>query len=684
MKKQMPYPGGLFALSLTLLLSMFFVNCQSDSSGGKMISDEYANNVIQEMISSYGQAHAERIQTGVKQVQSLWEAKDGTTEDFRSFCTEYFIDDPEALNAAFQRLQSTFENVTGLYTEMHRELNWHLDVDTGPILAVDYLIANLNPQSHLDEDFYASKIAFFVLLNYERKGLKDLLEQGPELTRDQWATARLAQHFEERIPAGINRKISESYTAADAYISSYNIYMGQLLDEQGNQLFPDDLKLISHWGLRDELKSQYAESEGLPRQRMIYEVMKHIINQDIPERVINNPEIQWAVYTNELVNSEIENNPEPNRRYEYLLRNFRVQNESDPYYPTYDNFIQRSFEKYREIPEEKVKALFAALLTSDEFKQTGELIRNRLGRDLEPFDIWYNGFRTGSEYPENQLDKIVQQKYPTVDAFEENIPNILVKLGYDWDTAAFLASKIEVDPARGAGHAMGAERRSDKAHLRTRVPKDGMNYKGYNIAIHELGHNVEQVFSLNRMDHPLLSGVPNTAFTEAFAFVFQSRDLQVLGLKKTDENAQYYDALNSVWNTCEIAGVSLVDLQVWHWMYDHPGATSGELKDATISIAKDVWNTYFAPVFNVKDAQILAIYSHMIDYPLYLANYPLGQIIQFQIEEYITGKNLASEMERMCRIGNVTPDHWMQQAVGKPIAVEPMLRAAKKALEELS
>ena len=65
--------------------------------------------------------------------------------------------------------------------------------------------------------------------------------------------------------------------------------------------------------------------------------------------------------------------------------------------------------------------------------------------------------------------------------------------------------------------------REAKAHLRTRVEKGGMNYKGFNIAVHEMGHNVEQTFSLNAIDHTLLQGVPNTAFTEALAFVFQNR-----------------------------------------------------------------------------------------------------------------------------------------------------------------
>lgn len=40
-----------------------------------------------------------------------------------------------------------------------------------------------------------------------------------------------------------------------------------------------------------------------------------------------------------------------------------------------------------------------------------------------------------------------------------------------------------VDPSRGAGHAMGAERRTGKAHLRTLVEAGGMDYRGYNIAI---------------------------------------------------------------------------------------------------------------------------------------------------------------------------------------------------------
>jgi len=411
--------------------------------------------------------------------------------------------------------------------------------------------------------------------------------------------------------------------------------------------------------------------------------MQKIIFQEIPQIVIDNPDMDWKVSTNEVSGKSNDNSREPDTRYQMLLNVFHAEKATDSYYPLYPSKIDRRFQKDREIPEKMVEKLFENLLTSKEFKRTGQLIQKRLGRDLEPFDIWYKGFRATSKYSESELDKIVAAKYPTVAAFEEDIPNILGKLGFDREAAEFLASKIKVDPARGAGHAMGAGRRSDNAHLRTRIPESGMNYKGFNIAIHELGHNVEQVFSLNKIDHTLLEGVPNTAFTEAFAFVFQKRDLEILGLLVEDPNAEHLDALNQIWSTAEIAGVSLVDMKVWHWMYDNPEATAAELREAVIQIAREVWNRYFYPVLGHKDAAILAIYSHMIDCGLYLPDYPIGHIIQFQIEEYIKGKNLAIEMERMCVQGAITPNLWIKQAVGQDISVEPILKAAGKALKAL-
>ena len=211
-----------------------------------------------------------------------------------------------------------------------------------------------------------------------------------------------------------------------------------------------------------------------------------------------------------------------------------------------------------------------------------------------------------------------------------------------------------------------------------------MDYKGYNIAVHELGHNVEQTFSLNFVDHTLLAGVPNTAFTEAMAFVFQERDLALLGLGGPDAKGRAWGTLNTFWATAEISGVALVDMGVWRWMYGHPEATPAELKEAVLSISREVWNRYYAPVFGVKDSTILAIYSHMIDSFLYLPDYPVGHLIAFQIERHVEKAGaVGPEIERMARQGRLTPDLWMKHAVGAPVGPEALLAATKEALAEV-
>ena len=78
--------------------------------------------------------------------------------------------------------------------------------------------------------------------------------------------------------------------------------------------------------------------------------------------------------------------------------------------------------------------------------QVAKLIEKRLGRPLEPFDIWYNGFRPRGTYTEAQLDEIVAKKYPTAEAYKKDMPNLLVKLGFSKERAEYLANNIVVDP----------------------------------------------------------------------------------------------------------------------------------------------------------------------------------------------------------------------------------------------
>jgi hypothetical protein len=598
---------------------------------------------------------------------------------------DYFVDDHRKLDEYFNKLSANFEVLSGHLNKMVLELKRPLDEDMGEILPIDQLFGGYNPSAHISDDLFENKVAFVILLNYPYYSLDEKTALSPKWSRHDWAFARMGDFFTSRVSAQIYQDISKTSVEADSYISQYNIYMGNLIDKQNKTYFPKDLKLISHWGLRDELKAQYNDPKGIDQQKIIYNVMLRIIEQSIPEKVINNPEYTWNPVENKLFkdNTEINFEHEKNIRYQYLLDMFDVMKKLDKYYPNNPTHVSRKFELDRELPETMVEKLFTEFISSPQVAKTGKLISKRLGRDLQPFDIWYDGFKPRSSINEAELDKMVAAKYQDIKSFEKDIKNILIKLGFTQEKAEFVANRIEVDPARGSGHAWGAEMKSEKAHLRTRIPKGGMNYKGFNIAMHELGHCVEQTFTLQNIDYWILKGVPNTAFTEAFAFVFQGKDLDILGIKNEDANKKHLETLDNLWAAYEIMGVSLVDMKVWNWMYANPKATKDELKEAVIEIAKGVWNKYYANIFGIKDTPILAVYSHMIDAALYLPDYPLGHLIDFQILQYLDGKNLGTEMERMCIAGRILPNEWMKNAVGKEISIKPVLDAADIALENI-
>jgi hypothetical protein len=200
-----------------------------------------------------------------------------------------------------------------------------------------------------------------------------------------------------------------------------------------------------------------------------------------------------------------------------------------------------------------------------------------------------------------------------------------------------------------------------------------------------MGHNVEQVFSMTGIDRTLLQGVPNNAFTEALAFVFQAKDLELLGLTQPSAQSHALQTLNDFWATFEIAGVALVDMEMWKWMYAHPKATPMELRDAVVQISKNIWNRYFAPLFNRRDVTLLGVYAHMVDSMLYLPDYPIGHLIAHQVTQQMErAGSVGPEFERMSRMGRVTPDHWMRNAAGTPVGAEALLAETERALQKMA
>jgi len=670
-------------------LTLFAVPTNENTTGAMnkniYIEAAQAENVAKSIISEKGESSRFRVERGVAQVAGLWHKEDGTPEEFGTFCKTGFIADETQLDTLFGKLQRNLEIISGYFHKIDLELKEPVQL-TGPeITPVDELFGGYDISSHLDEDLFANKIAFTTALNFPYYTLEEKTVQGKQWTRKQWAYARMGDRFTTRIPSDVLQNLSQVLASADAYISGYNICMGNLQNNKGEKLFPQDMKLISHWGLRDELKSDYSDKKrGIEKQEMIYSVMKRIIDQSIPANAINNEKDTWNPVTNELFRDG--KNPtlqsESNKRYEMLLASFKANKELDPYTPQLPNALIRNFNGYLEIPQQDVETLFKGLLTSPESKKVAALIQKRLGRKLRPYDIWYNGFKAKPDISEEELNKITSKKYPNAKALETDLPEILKKLGWPTDKAAEIASLVKVDPARGSGHATGAVMRKDYSHLRTRIAPTGMDYKGYNIAVHEFGHNTEETITLNDVDYWMLSGVPNTAFTEAVAFMFQKRDLELLGFTNSNTDADKNLALDDFWSCYEIMGVALLDIATWEWMYAHPDATAQELKEAVLSKSKEIWNRYYSGVLGGKDETILAIYSHMIDAPLYLSNYPIGHLISFQVEGRMNGKFNVDEIQRMYTQGRIIPQLWMNNSVGVDISTEPLLKEVRKALEK--
>ncbi len=639
-----------------------------------------------------------RLEAGIRQIRAFWNSGDGDKAEFDRFVRANFARDRAALDTMFDRFETLLEQLDGHLLEVSKAFRMQSDLERGPVLPYDERFAGYDPSAHVIDDFFANKLAFTVLLNFPLTTLRQRLSEGEHWSRRQWAEVRLAQRFSRRIPSTVNLAIARAAAEANHYVSGYNIWMHHLVNRQGSRLFPAGLRLLSHWNLRDELKACYRDGDaGLAKQRTIQRVLERIVTQSIPAAAVDNPGIDWDPFANTVARAAVQDrepaskdagpvsrDPEPDTRYEMILRTYRASKLADPFSPTAPTLIDRRFDEDREIPEEGVRKLLTDVLSSPLVPQVAALVRSRLGRPLEPFDIWYNGFRPSPVRVEEELDEIVARRYPDAGAFQRDIPALLEKLGFPSERARMIAENVAVDPARGSGHAMEAAMRSAPARLRTRIEPGGMNYKGFNVAMHELGHNVEQTLSLHAVDHTLLRGVPNTAFTEAFAFVFQARDLEVLGLARPDERSSAMSVLHDFWATYEIAGVALVDMAMWHWMYAHPRANAAELKRAVLGIARDVWNEFYAPVFGHEDVVLLAAYSHLIDSFLYLPDYPIGHLIAFQVERQMRrAGSIGEEFERMAIAGRIAPDLWMKNATGSRVSAGPLLEAAEMALKEI-
>ena len=640
--------------------------------------------VIEALTNVHGEAQRAAISAGVTRVADRWTIADGDMKAFTDFCTAHFVSSVTERKRLLDRLEKALEQIGGHLYEMRRTLRRHHDLRGDEFPGVDDILAQFDPAPDLSEQLYKQKIAHLALLNFEPSTLAQMLASGTAWTEDEWVAARVAQGFGPRIPSALSDKARKVSFEAGRFVSHFHIPVGSMIDATGKRWFEADRKLLAHWLVREEIKAGYGDADGLAKQRALSWVMARHIDGTIPASVMRaeagKPETRdWNPAANTLAGSTT-GDLYGLERYEHWIANFKLARDIDAHYPLYPTAIARKFGLEREMPEEEVEALMIGLLESPVRVELAQFLTKRLGRALEPFDIYFEDIIEAS--PASEMNAAVKRMFANGDEFEKKLPEVLRGLGFSSADAEHLGKRVRVEIAKGSGHAMRPQLDGYDAWLRTSSLDTELGWDGFDTAMHELGHNLEQLCSSTFVNRAALRGVPNTACTEAFAFLYQSLAKRVLGLEDAASTQRQFaiDSIATMLAACQIAGPSLLELYTWRWLYANQDATPETLRAEVIAIAQRLWTRFYERDFGKDPYNILAAYQHMIGHPLYLPDYTIGHVMSHQIRSFMRGKDLATETKRITSIGTLTPDRWMHIAVGTGTSFTPLAKDAAEGL----
>ncbi|NUN47395.1 MAG: hypothetical protein HUU15_01030 [Candidatus Brocadiae bacterium] len=618
----------------------------------------------------FGQKNSKDIERGVAFCARVWNWVKSDDVAFVAFCEQHYHPPGKARAGLLRRLDEIVHLVGGSLHVIAKTTRAGMDIADGDLTPTEELFGAFSPGTHLDEDLRTFNIAALAQLNF---GTDDL---APPKTRAGWAERRLSRVGRTVVPADLLAEASIRMAEVDRFVSGFNIHLDRIDYGDPSVRFPKDTVRISHWGLRDLMTSLNGQENALPRQRAIRDLMRAVVDGDLPREVIGNPKARWRRRDGVIEENGAEKAGTPSGalRWEQFQKAYDVQRRIDPH-TLFGNIIDNKFKLDREIPEEKVVRILTDILSAPVAARVAQFVGQRLGRPLEPHDIYFKSFQAGAKKPPLGYD--IRKRYPTAESLTRAIPGILVRLGFAKARAAWIGERIQVDNARSAGHAWGPGTVHDKARLRVRVDRGGVNEEEFGTFMHELGHCTEQVLTSYGMDYKALWGVPNTAFTEGFAFTFQDKADFILGRKTTiDPDVM---VLQRFWEVFEITGPALTEIRFFHWLYANPRATAAEMQAAIRRIGDGVWNEFYARIFGAEGHGLMSVYSHILWCSFYLADYSMGYVIAYQVRKFLATRKFAPEMERLCALGCIYPESWMKAAVGESISAAPLLRDVETA-----
>lgn len=625
--------------------------------------------------AALGQQHgaklARDIARGVRHCALVWDWAKSDPEKFVAFCGRQYCPPGKARHTLLVRLDEVIGFAGGVFSMVSKVNRAGLDIADAPLTPADEVFGAFSTSTHWGEDLRTFRVAALAQLNF---GTDDLT---PPRTREGWAARRLSRVGRTVIPAALSAEATMRAAEVDQFVSSFNLHLDKIDFPDPSIQFPKDTVRISHWGLRDFMTSLNGQDNALPRQRAIRDLMRRVVDGEIPREAVNNPRARWRLGegTVEEGGASRPATPTGPLRWEKFKAVYDVQRRIDPH-TVYGNIIDNKFKLEREIPEEKIVKILTDILSSPVVAKVARYLEGKLGRPIEPHDLYIKaGFQSGTKPAPLPFD--IGKRYPDAASLTAAIPGILVKLGFAPARAKWIGSKIRVDNSRSAGHAWQPGTALDRALLRVRIDQGGVNEEEFGTFMHELGHSTEQVLTSYGMDYKALWGVPNTAFTEGFAFTFQAKADFILGRKESaDADATI---LQRLWEVFEISGPSLTEIRFFHWLYAHPEATALEMHREIRRIGDEVWAEFYARIFGPEGHGLMSVYSHMLWCSFYLADYSMGYVIAYQVRKFLSTRKFAPEMERICALGSIYPESWMKAAVGESISAQPLLRDAAAA-----
>ena len=241
---------------------------------------------------------------------------------------------------------------------------------------------------------------------------------------------------------------------------------------------------------------------------------------------------------------------EPDTRYARVLETFQAAAHSGSVLPDGADPIAAASNSDRQLPEQRVQAMLEQVLCLAAGRSVAALIASGSAASSSPSTSGTTAFAPrGSQHRGTARRASSQQSIPMPRPTSDDIPNLLRSLGFAPDRADYLARSTSWSTRRAAPATRWARsRRGDKAHLRTRVGTRRHELQGLQHRRPRDGPQRRADVLAQRRRLHAAAGVPNTAFTEALAFVFQApRPRAARPRQARRDRAQAMQALDDFW-----------------------------------------------------------------------------------------------------------------------------------------